>query len=78
MQESGLRSLLSANEEARLSQHNDEIAAYLRFLADIDKLIYQNLNQLGIVAQLFAEIFILVGAEHPHPAVNKTAAKDTL
>ena len=31
VQESGLRSLLSVNEEARLSQHNDEIAAYMLF-----------------------------------------------
>ena len=60
VQESGLRSLLGANEEARLSQHNDEIAAYMRFLPDIDKFIYQPPNQLGIVVQLLAEIFILV------------------
>ena len=31
VQESGLRSLHKVNEEARLSQHNDEIAAYMLF-----------------------------------------------
>ena len=32
IQESGVRSLLSANEELRLSQYNAAVARYLQFL----------------------------------------------